>query len=77
MGKLLLILAALVLVYAIVKAYQGGARRRAGPPSQRGPAAEDMVRCARCGVHLPRSEGLMSGGEFFCSEEHRRQRPKS
>jgi uncharacterized protein len=76
-GKLLLILAALVIVYAIVKAYQGGARRRAGPPSPRGEAAEDMVRCARCGVHLPRSESLMSGGKFFCSEEHRRQPSRS
>ena len=76
MGKLLLILAALVLVYALVRAYQGAARRRGGPPSPRGQAAEDMVRCARCGVHLPRSEGLMSGGEFFCSDEHRRQRSK-
>lgn len=77
MGKLLLILAALVLVYVVVKAYQGGARRRGGPPSQRDRAAEDMVRCARCGVHLPRSESLMSGGEFFCSDEHRRQRSRS
>jgi uncharacterized protein len=76
-GKLLLILAALILVYAVVKAYQGRSRRREGPPSPRGPAAEDMVRCARCGVHLPRSESLMSGGEFFCSEEHRRLRSGS
>jgi uncharacterized protein len=72
-GKLLLILAALVLVYFAVKAYQRGVIRRAEPPSPRGRSAEKMVRCARCGVHLPRSESLMSGGEFFCSEEHRRE----
>jgi uncharacterized protein len=33
-----------------------------------------MVRCAQCGVHLPRSEGVAAGGDFFCSEEHRRLR---
>lgn len=33
-------------------------------------AGEDMVRCAHCGVHLPRSEAVMSNGEFFCSAEH-------
>ncbi|MGH8618478.1 MAG: PP0621 family protein [Burkholderiales bacterium] len=34
------------------------------------PAPEDMVRCAQCGVHLPRSESLLRGGRLFCSEEH-------
>ena len=31
-----------------------------------------MVRCAQCGVHLPRSESLVSGQVFYCSAEHRR-----
>jgi uncharacterized protein len=30
-----------------------------------------MVACAGCGVHLPRSEALLSQGRFYCSEEHR------
>ena len=38
--------------------------------------AETMVRCARCGVHLPASEALIgSGGAVFCSEEHRSYHP--
>lgn len=32
---------------------------------------EDMVRCRQCGVHLPRSEGIKVGEDFFCSLEHR------
>jgi uncharacterized protein len=36
-------------------------------------AAGDMVRCVKCGVHLPRGESLTMGGEFFCSAEHQRQ----
>ena len=32
---------------------------------------EDMVRCVHCGVHLPRSESVMSGELFYCSPDHR------
>jgi uncharacterized protein len=35
------------------------------------PVVEDMVRCAHCGVHIPRSESIASGGNSFCSESHR------
>jgi uncharacterized protein len=31
-----------------------------------------MVRCAVCGVHLPRSESFTSRGQYFCTDEHRR-----
>ena len=32
-----------------------------------------MVRCARCGLHLPRDEALPGAADgFYCSEEHRR-----
>ncbi len=37
------------------------------------PDAEAMVRCARCGVHLPRGEAVMSRQRFFCSAEHERE----
>ena len=38
------------------------------------PAApyEEMVRCAHCGVHLPRSRAIGNGQQgYFCTEEHR------
>jgi uncharacterized protein len=41
----------------------------APPPS---PKNEDMVACARCGMHLPRSEALPGRGGVFCGEAHRR-----
>ncbi len=71
MGKLLLIIVAVLVVYFIVKSYQ---RNLQGPPPPRArpKVGEDMVRCAHCGVHHPRSESTLSAGEFFCSEEHRR-----
>ena len=30
-----------------------------------------MVRCARCGVHVPQSEALEQAGHYYCSREHR------
>ncbi len=33
-------------------------------------AAQEMVRCAECGVHLPQSEAYFDGKDTFCSEGH-------
>ncbi|MDB5905475.1 MAG: hypothetical protein JWM26_4353, partial [Betaproteobacteria bacterium] len=34
---------------------------------------EDMVRCAQCGVHLPRSESLTTNNQaYYCCADHRR-----
>jgi uncharacterized protein len=30
-----------------------------------------MVRCARCGVHVPENEALRSGNKHYCSSAHR------
>ncbi|MCB5364924.1 hypothetical protein H0484_14345 [Pusillimonas sp. CC-YST705] len=35
-------------------------------------ASESMVRCAHCGIHLPRSEAYMQQGQTWCSSEHAR-----
>lgn len=34
------------------------------------PEIENMVQCASCSVHLPRSEAYMVNGEFYCSKTH-------
>lgn len=71
MAKIILLILGLLLVYWILKSY----RRRPGrgePRPQPG-AGEDMVRCAHCGVHLPRSESLTARGSFYCSSEHQRE----
>lgn len=31
---------------------------------------EDMVQCATCRVHLPRSEAFLVSGNFYCSKAH-------
>jgi uncharacterized protein len=33
---------------------------------------ERMVKCARCGVHLPENESIQDGAVHYCCAEHRR-----
>jgi uncharacterized protein len=53
------------LVYLLIKSY-----RRNTPPQDQ-TLAEDMVRCAQCGVHLPKGESIQSRDRFFCNTAHR------
>ncbi|HQQ69348.1 MAG TPA: PP0621 family protein [Alicycliphilus sp.] len=68
--KYLIVLAVIAVVYALWRS------QRAAPPSQRPatrprPAApQEMVRCAHCGVHLPRGEALEHGGHSYCCRAH-------
>jgi len=68
--KILLLIAIGFVVLALFRAYQ----RSLGQPSSsaRENTVEDMVKCAHCGVNLPRSEAIYSGGEFFCTPEHQK-----
>lgn len=57
------------------------ARRRRPDRDGRKPAAKPepqaMVRCAHCGVHLPRDDALLdAAGRSFCGEAHRIAGPK-
>lgn len=65
MSRLLLLVAIVAVVYLLFRSF-----RKSVPP-QEGTVAEDMVRCAHCGVHLPKGESIQADGRFFCSTEHR------
>ena len=70
MTKIILLVLGLLLVYWILKSYRrrvdlGGGKT---PPT----GGEDMVQCARCGVHLQRSESITTQGRFYCSQDHQR-----
>ena len=69
MGKLIFLVLIVVLAWAALKSYRKSKTRENSPHVA---AAEDMVRCTHCGVHLPRSEGHLGNGKIFCSEEHLR-----
>jgi len=70
MSRLLFLLAVIIVVYLLLKSY----RKQAPKQDASTPApAEEMVRCVVCGVHLPKSESILAGGNFYCSEAHRRE----
>lgn len=49
-------------------------RKTASPRPTAAPEAlpQDMVRCERCALHLPRNEALAGpDGRLYCSQEHR------
>ena len=71
MAKIILLALGILFVYWLLKGYR---RRVDGDAAGTAPRteAETMVKCAQCGVHLPRSESIMARGSFYCSAEHQR-----
>lgn len=67
MSRLLFLAAIAVVVYWLFQAY----RKRPPEGPEAGGQAEDMVRCAHCGVHLPKRESVQAEGVYFCCEAHR------
>jgi uncharacterized protein len=68
--KILLLIAIGFVAWAVLRAYQRSLNKPPAPPRTE-VTAEDMVRCAHCGVNLPRSEAIFSAGDFYCTPEHK------
>lgn len=67
MSRLLFFAVIAAVVYWLLRSYSRQLPGDADAPVQ----AEDMVRCAHCGVHLPKHEGILADGAYYCSEQHR------
>ena len=67
MGRLFVLAAIAVVIYWFVMSC-----RRRPTEGRNATGTEDMVRCVQCGVYLPKSEGILSNGRYFCGEGHRR-----
>jgi len=65
--RLLVLVALVVLAVWLVRKALRGPREHA-PLDRQG----ELVRCAHCGLHLPRAEARAAGGALYCSEEHAR-----
>lgn len=73
MGKYLLLIAGVLVVYWIVRANLRRRRDRLATTEAEKrdkTLTDDMVRCADCGVHLPRGDSLTVRGQFYCCAEH-------
>jgi uncharacterized protein len=75
MGRFLVLVALVLAAVWLVK--RALARAEQGEVARKPPVDGELVSCARCGVHLPRSEARAAGGSLYCGEEHARLGPMS
>jgi len=62
MIKILLLALSVWLILRILKSY----RTNLDKPNQKNTSLEDMVRCAKCGVHHPISDSFLVKGKHYC-----------
>ncbi|HEX5539325.1 MAG TPA: PP0621 family protein [Methylophilaceae bacterium] len=65
MGKILLIAIIVWLILVILKHYRASLQQTTTPPN-----IEDMVQCATCGLHLPKSDSLAKNNRYYCCNAH-------
>jgi K+ transporter len=68
-----------LLIYLVIVAFKRGSNQIGSKSKDKNipmdsPASEkeieNMVQCAACAVHLPRSEAFLVNGSFYCSKSH-------
>ena len=74
MGRLLIL--ALIVVLGVWLLKRALARAEGDTPRSSRPP-EDLVRCAQCGVLVPRAEAREAGGATYCTVEHARLGPRA
>ena len=76
MGRLIILIAIVVaavwLLKRALRRFEARDTPRSSASEAEPKASQDLVRCARCGVLLPRGEARMAAGALYCSEEHAR-----
>lgn len=74
MAKILFLAIAAWLIITIIKRYQNSISNSAKPKQ---PDIEDMIPCAKCGVHLPKSDSIMVDQQYYCCEAHSKSHSKA
>jgi uncharacterized protein len=70
----------IVVIFAAIWLWRKFKAPAASNQSSRTPREQDappMVRCAHCGVHLPRDRALSVQQQWYCSQAHLEQGPGS
>jgi len=74
MGKLLFWIAAIVVAMIAIRLVNLKNSKRSKPSAPDGKinkhSAQKMVRCANCGIYLPRSEAYLEDNKTWCCPEH-------
>jgi uncharacterized protein len=68
----------IVVIFAAIWLWRKFKTPAASNQSHRAPREQDappMVRCAHCGVHLPRDRALSVQQQWYCSQAHLEQGP--
>ena len=70
--RLFLFIFFILIIVFFFRSLQGKAAKKAEKKAEKKPekTAEDMVRCAVCGVHQPVSESILSHGKYYCQAQH-------
>lgn len=76
MGRILFFVLIGLAIWLLWRGTQRVGSRPGGEDPRASERGEDMVQCARCGVHLPRSEAREEGGRLVC-RDNPRCRPSS
>ncbi|MGE5093872.1 MAG: PP0621 family protein [Betaproteobacteria bacterium] len=67
MGRILTLIIIGVALWWLFRGFFRSQLREPEKPPAHLPEGEDMVRCTRCGVNLPRSEARDEGGKLVCA----------
>lgn len=81
--KYLLVLLVIVIAVGVWRSRRRAdhlaAEQKTREEDSRLPPTQDMVACAHCGLHLPRSEALLQSTtaktQYYCCAQHRAQGP--
>ena len=63
------------LVLVVIWLWRSSRKKVTSPPAARAPVAKstEVVACAVCSVHLPRTEAVAGKHGLYCSVAHRQQ----
>jgi len=71
MSRLLVVAVIFIAIYLLLKYYRKQTPKKDVLDEEASQHRENMVRCAHCGVHLPKGESIMVDHKHYCSEVHR------
>ena len=72
MSRILIVIVIFIAIFLLLKYYRKQMPKKDVIDEGSSKPTENMVRCAHCGVHLPKGESIVVDHKHYCSEVHRR-----